>query len=145
MFIFMNVLSFLIVLTYAAHCGWLGETIQYKLTVRNINLKYDRELLLSLALVQAGKGSVEIRDSGLITIQTENNKYIIYADDYASDSFGTCYYSYSGNVSVNINGNITLKTRKYLRDFKEQYLGIIDPSSVGRTKFTFKKQKVTIE
>jgi len=142
----MNIISLAIFLVPAAYYDWLGETIQYKLVnFGEVNDQYDRELLLAIALVQAGKGQAEFSTEGFIRISTEDSSFTIYAQDYRNEMFGVCYRYQKNNYSQRREGILSLNTRKYLREFKEQHLGIRDPSSIQKSLFNFKKEKVTIQ
>lgn len=136
---------------YATYYGWLGESFQSRFML-NVNDQYDRELLMIMAQVQAGNGKASINDEGMIVIETDTYRYKVYATDYSDEQFGTCYvrYTFPYNDKVTyrtdkIKGDLSLSTRKYLLAFKEEYLGIKDPSSVRKSIFNFKKEQVTIK
>lgn len=141
----LNIISLALILVPAAHYGWLGETIQFKIqNSQEINPQYDRELLLAIALVQAGKGHAEFTSEGFIKIRTEDLDFTIYGRDYTDEEFGVCYRYAKNNYNQRVHGVLSLSTRKYLRDFKEEHLGIRDPSSNRKPLFG-KKEKVTIQ
>ncbi|WP_416469776.1 hypothetical protein [Salmonella enterica] len=151
MLIFLNFVTAVIVLTYAAYYGWLGESLQSRF-VLDVNEQYDRELLMVMAQVQAGNGTASMNDEGMIVLETGKYRYKVYATDYSDEKFGICYvrytYPYEDKISYRtdkIDGDLSLSTRKYLLAFKEEYLGIKDPSSVRKSIFQFKKEKVTIK
>lgn len=150
MLITLNIISLIIILHVAAQTGWLGETIQFKINKGSeVDEKYDREILLALALVQTGNGTAKFNSSGFIEIETENHQWKLYASDYRSEAFGECY-SHRMNRGYwsredDERGCLTLSTRKYLKKFKEEYLGVVDPSSTKSGTFKFKKEKVTLE
>lgn len=142
----LNIISLALVLVPAAHYGWLGETLQFKIqNDQEINPQYDRELLLAIALVQAGKGSAEFTSEGFIKLHTEDADFTIYGKDYTDAEFGVCYRYAKNNYTQRVSGALSLSTRKYLRDFKEEHLGVRDPSSIQKPLFGFKKEKVTIK
>lgn len=141
----LNIISLALILVPAAHYGWLGETIQFHIqNDSEINPKYDRELLLAIALVQSGKGNAEFTSDGFIKINTEDADFTIYGRNYTDDEFGVCYRYIKSNSSQRVNGVLSLSTRKYLRNFKEEHLGVRDPSSNRKPLFG-KKEKVTIQ
>lgn len=143
----LNIISLAVILVPAAYYGWLGETIQYKLLKFGpINEQYDRELLLAIALVQAGKADAGLDSDGMIRIHMGGeNQLTIYAQDYRDENFGSCYRCRKDGYTQRREGIISLSTRKYLRNFKEEYFGVRDPSSIQKPLFNFKKEKVTIK
>lgn len=146
MIIILNIVSLAIVLIVAGHHGWLGETIQFKmLNFGDVNEQYDRELLLAIALVQAGKGVATFNDDGFIHISTENTDFTVYAHDYSDAKFGVCYLYKKNHCTSRRHGILSLRTRKYLLEFKEEHLGIRDPSGINKSLFGFKKEKITIK
>lgn len=146
MLIIMNIISLAVILVPAARYGWLGEAIQFKLlNFGGVNEQYDRELLLAIALVQAGKAQAEFNTDGFIRIETEDREFVIYAQDYRDENFGVCYRYCKNNYTQQRDGILSLSTRRYLREFKEQYFGIRDPSSTQKSLFNFKKEKVNIK
>lgn len=148
-FIFMNLFHFLLILWYAAYYGLLGESIQAKFIIHNINSEYDLDVLMSIALVQAGKGTSSYIDNDMIALNTELRQLKILAGDFANEDFGSCYYyqKFIGNrwVTERVSGTLSYKTRKYLLEFKEEHLGIKDPSTMKKCGYKFKKEKVTIK
>ena len=146
MIIIMNIISLALFLVPAAHYGWLGQTIQFMIqNSQEINRQYDRELLLAIALVQAGKGRADFTSEGFIKIINDETEFTIYGKDFSDEEFGVCYRYSKNNYTMRVTGTLSLSTRQYLRDFKEEYLGVRDPSSNGKTLFNFKKEKVTIK
>lgn len=142
----LNIISLALILVPAAHYGWLGETIQFKIqNDQEINPQYDRELLLAIALVQAGKGHADFTSDGFIKIRTEDSDFTIYGKDYTDEEFGVCYRYAKNDYTQRVSGVLSLSTRKYLREFKEEHLGVRDPSSKNKSLFGFKKEKVTIQ
>lgn len=124
---------------FAAITGWFGETIQFSLTVsKNVNKKYDRDVLLAIALVQSGAGEARFTNHGTIELKTENKNIELCADDYRNENFGSFYYDNSDSV-------LSLSTRRYLRQFKEEYLGISDPSRTSRFLDISKKSTITLK
>ena len=143
----LNIISLVVFLVPSAYYGWLGETIQYKLLkFGSVNEQYDRELLLAIALVQAGKADAGFDSDGMIRIHMGGeNQLTIYAQDYRDENFGACYLCRKNGYTQRREGIISLSTRKYLRNFKEEYFGVRDPSSIQKPVFNFKKEKVTIK
>lgn len=137
-----------IIFLYAAYYGWFGQGIQAWFVISNVNDKYDKEILLAIALAQAGTASAEFESDGLIRFKTDRNEFRVVARDFADESFGECYmykknYGADNWSSERVHGTLSYKTRQYLLEFKEEFLGIADPS--GKKKFTFKKDKITIK
>jgi len=149
-YIGINLLNIAIILCYAAYFGWFGEAIQAKMVLSSdVNHKYDREVLLAIAQVQSGSGHSFFNSDGMVEIDTSNIRVRIHALDFADENFGECYSyqrKYGDNYrSDNIRGTLSYSTRKYLLEFKEDYLGISDPSSSRKKGFNFKKETITIK
>lgn len=146
MLILLNVISAIIVLLYATHLGWISQSLQFRMqNDKNINEAYDRDLLLAIALVQAGQGRASFSSDGFIKISTQSHDFTIYGSDYRDEEFGVCYRYARDGYTQRVNGTLTFKTRQYLRDFKEEHLNVRDPSSLTKPLFNFKKEKVTIK
>lgn len=146
-FLLLNVLNVLLILAYSAYYGWFGRDLQaWFVGTDTVCEKYDKEILLAIGLVQGGKASSLYNCAGQIEFETERIRVRITANDFADPDFGKCYMmsrNYGTWSSERVYGGLSYKTKKYLLEFKEDYLGVPDPSSTKQ--FKFKKEKVTIK